>query len=42
MAIKALLVDVFLEAHARVPKQIILDFDATDDPLHGHVRPVCA
>jgi hypothetical protein len=35
MAIKALLVDVFLEAHARVPKQIILDLDATDDPLHG-------
>jgi hypothetical protein len=35
MAIKTLLVDVFLEAHARVPKQIILDLDATDDPLHG-------
>jgi hypothetical protein len=35
MAIKALLVDVFLEAHARVPRQIILDLDATDDPLHG-------
>jgi hypothetical protein len=26
---------VFLEAHARAPKQIILDLDATDDPLHG-------
>jgi len=23
-------------AHARPPRQIILDLDATDDPLHGH------
>src|SRR6201997_4980155 len=35
MAIKHLLVDLFLESHARPPKQIILDLDATDDPLHG-------
>jgi Transposase DDE domain group 1 len=35
VAIKALLVDVFLEAHDRAPRQIILDLDATDDPLHG-------
>ena len=35
VAIRNLLVDVFLEAHARPPKQIILDLDATDDPLHG-------
>ena len=28
-------VDLFLEAHERAPKQIILDLDATDDPLHG-------
>jgi len=35
VAIKNLLVDLFLEAHARPPKQIILDLDATDDPLHG-------
>ena len=27
---------LFLEAHARPPNQIILDLDATDDPLHGH------
>src|SRR5690348_16711602 len=32
----ALLVRLFLEAHTRPPKQIILDLDATDDPLHGH------
>jgi hypothetical protein len=36
-AIESLLVDVFLEAHGgRAPKQIILDLDATDDPIHGH------
>jgi len=35
VAIRTLLLDVFLEAHARAPKQIILDLDATDDPLHG-------
>jgi hypothetical protein len=35
MAIKNLLVDLFLEAQARPPRQIILDLDATDDPLHG-------
>jgi len=35
-AIEGLFVDLFLEAHAKAPKQIILDLDATDDPLHGH------
>src|SRR5262249_23465711 len=35
-AIEALLVDLFVDAHARPPRQIILDLDATDDPLHGH------
>ena len=34
-AIRNLFVDLFLEAHARAPRQIILDLDATDDPLHG-------
>ena len=34
--IEALFVDLFVEAHAQPPKQIILDLDATDDPLHGH------
>ena len=33
IAIRTLLVDLFLEAHARPPRQIILDLDATDDPL---------
>ena len=35
-AIERLLVDLFVEAHKRAPGQIILDLDATDDPLHGH------
>jgi Transposase DDE domain group 1 len=35
VAIRRLLVDLFLEAHARAPQQIILDLDSTDDPLHG-------
>jgi hypothetical protein len=35
-AIEQLFVEMFLEAHRRPPEQIILDLDATDDPLHGH------
>jgi Transposase DDE domain group 1 len=35
-AIEALPVRLFLEAHKRPPERIILDLDATDDPLHGH------
>ena len=35
-AIEALFVTLFLEAHAKAPKQIILDLDATDDPIHGN------
>src|SRR5688572_3784935 len=35
-AIERLFVDLFLEAHPTPPQEIILDLDATDDPLHGH------
>jgi len=35
-AIERLFVELFLEAHAVAPEQIVLDLDATDDPLHGH------
>jgi hypothetical protein len=35
-AIETLFVDLFLDAHDKPPKQIILDLDATDDPLHGN------
>lgn len=34
-AVDRLLVDVFIAAHATPPQQIVLDLDATDDPLHG-------
>jgi hypothetical protein len=34
-AIEGLFVTLFLEAHATAPKEIVLDLDATDDPLHG-------
>src|SRR6201990_1308488 len=33
--IRNVFVDLFLEAHERAPRQITLDLDATDDPLHG-------
>jgi hypothetical protein len=35
-AIERLFVDLFLEAHKTAPRRIVLDLDATDDPLHGH------
>jgi hypothetical protein len=35
VAIKRLFVELFLEAHERPPSEIILDLDATDDPVHG-------
>jgi len=30
------MVDLFLEAHEQAPSEIILDLDATDDPVHGN------
>src|SRR6516162_4431726 len=30
------LVDQFIAAHSEPPEHLILDFDATDDPVHGH------
>ena len=35
-AVDRLLVEVFMRAHASPPEEIILDLDATNDPLHGH------
>lgn len=29
-------VNAFLQVHAQPPQRIVLDVDATDDPLHGH------
>lgn len=34
-ALSAALVDVFITSHARPPKEIVLDFDSTDDQVHG-------
>ena len=34
-AIERLFVDTFMEAHREPPVRIVLDLDATDDPLHG-------
>jgi hypothetical protein len=33
--IDRLFVDAFIQAHREAPKEIVLDVDATDDPLHG-------
>jgi hypothetical protein len=34
-SIEALFIELFIEAYKEAPKEIILDLDATDDPLHG-------
>src|ERR1700730_18370163 len=34
-AIESLFVTLFLETHKRPPREIILDLDAIDDPVHG-------
>lgn len=36
VAMHAILVDQFLDSYATPPEEITLDFDATDDPLHGN------
>jgi Transposase DDE domain group 1 len=33
--IAEVLVDQFIAAHPQLPEHLILDFDATDDPVHG-------
>ncbi len=33
--IERFFVDIFLQVHAKPPQEIVLDLDATDDPLHG-------
>ena len=35
-AIERLFIELFLDAHRKPAAQIVLDLDATDDPLHGH------
>jgi len=35
-AVQDLFVNVFLQSHSVPPERIVLDLDATEDPLHGH------
>jgi hypothetical protein len=35
-AVDQLLGEIFTQAHGEPPKQIVLDLDSTDDPLHGN------
>src|SRR5512142_3553613 len=35
-AVERLLVTLFLQDHRPPPERIVLDLDATDDPIHGH------
>jgi hypothetical protein len=34
-ALSSVLVDAFIESHRQAPEEIVLDFDATDDEVHG-------
>ncbi|WP_225414681.1 IS1380 family transposase, partial [Stigmatella hybrida] len=34
-AVESFFVDTFLDAHRRPPREVVLDLDATDDPIHG-------
>ncbi len=36
VAIHRVLVEQFIASHPEPPTELILDFDATDDPVHGH------
>ena len=34
--VQRLFTDLYIQAHSRPPERIVLDLDATDDPIHGH------
>lgn len=34
--IDELMVDIFIQSYPKAPLEVVLDVDATDDPLHGH------
>ena len=34
-AVDRMLLNVFIQRHRKAPKRIVLDLDATDDPIHG-------
>jgi hypothetical protein len=29
-------IEIFIQSHTSAPEELVLDFDATDDPVHGH------
>jgi len=35
-AVDAFFTDIFLQSYDKPPSRIVLDLDATDDPIHGH------
>ena len=35
-AVQRLFTELFLQSHAQPPERLVLDLDATDDPIHGH------
>jgi hypothetical protein len=35
-AVQEFFTELFLQSYRRPPKRIVLDLDATDDPIHGH------
>ena len=35
-AVDTFFTDIFLQSYAKPPSRIVLDLDATDDPIHGH------
>jgi len=35
-AMEQVFLDLYVAAHKSAPNRIVLDLDATDDPLHGH------
>ena len=35
-AVDTFFTDIFLQSYAKPPSTIVLDLDATDDPIHGH------
>ena len=36
VAIHQVLVEQLIASHRRAPRELVIDFDATDDPVHGH------
>lgn len=35
-SMERLFIDLFIQSHRTPPSEVVLDFDSTDDPIHGH------